>query len=106
MQVDGCPAASPLPVAAGLTSCATTEYFPAIHWTVTYKAAVNELRQLVRGHIKASCRDPQDYGPLLCAVRRHHEPVVSQEAVDRIVHSFYTFRKSPGSQQVRHKAHR
>jgi hypothetical protein len=64
----------------------------------------------VRRYIKASCRDPQDFGPLLCAVRRHDEPVVRQATVDNIVYLFYTYytyhtyRSSTGSQQVRNKA--
>jgi hypothetical protein len=103
LQVNGNSAASILPAAAGSTSCAVAEYFPAPDWTIKYKAAVNELRQRVRRYIKASCLRPQDFGPLLCAVRRHYEPVVSQEAVERIVYLFYAYyRSSTGSQQVRH----
>lgn len=105
MQVSGNPAASVLPAAAGSTSCAVAEYLPAPDWTIKYKAAVIELRQLVRRYIKASCRAPHDFGPLLCAARLHHGPVVSQATVDDIVYSFYT-NYTHWSSEVRHQAHR
>jgi hypothetical protein len=58
------------------------------------------VKRRVRARVKARCRSPQDFYPLLCAVRSEPAPLVTQSAVDSSIDRFYSQRDALA--QVRH----
>jgi hypothetical protein len=55
-----------------------------------FQRVVSDIKRRVRARVKAQCRTPQDFYPLLWAVRNEPAPLVSQTAVDCSIDRFYS----------------